>query len=80
MKKLALSTLAALAVAACTTTEQRASGAGVGAVAGAAVAGPVGAVVGGVGGAVAGPAVSQEVGVPQQRQTRTTTRKRVQRS
>ena len=49
--------LAAAGLAACTTTEQRASGAGVGAVAGAAVGGPVGAAVGGAAGAVAGGAV-----------------------
>ena len=79
MRKLALAALAAFGVAACTTTEQRASGAGVGAVAGAAVAGPVGAVVGGVGGAVVGPGVSRDVGVPQRR-TRTVRRvKRVRR-
>ena len=76
MKKLALMTLTLLGVAACTTTEQRASGAGVGVVAGAAVAGPVGAVVGGVGGAVAGPSVAREAGVPQRRKV---TRKRVRR-
>ena len=79
MRKLALLTFAVLAVAACTTSQQRVGGAGVGAVAGGAVAGPVGAVVGGVGGAVAGPSVSREIGVPQRR-TRTVKRtKRVRR-
>ncbi|MBS7699929.1 MULTISPECIES: hypothetical protein [unclassified Chelatococcus] len=56
-----------VSLGACTTNEQRASGAGVGAVAGAAVGGPVGAVAGGVGGAVAGPTVSRATGVPQSR-------------
>jgi hypothetical protein len=51
-------------LSACTTTEQRASGAGVGAVTGAAVAGPAGAVVGGVTGAVTGPTVAKATGVP----------------
>jgi hypothetical protein len=55
--------IAALGVAACSTTSERVGGAGVGAVAGAAVAGPVGAVVGGVGGAVTGPAVARSVGI-----------------
>lgn len=50
------------AVAACSTTEERIGGAGVGALAGAAVAGPVGAAAGGVTGAVVGPSVSKEVG------------------
>lgn len=56
--------LAALTLPACTSTQERASGAGVGAVAGAAVAGPVGAVAGGVTGAVAGPTVANAAGVP----------------
>ena len=77
MKKLALVTFAVLAVAACTTSQQRVGGAGVGAVAGAAVAGPAGAVVGGVGGAVVGPSVSRDVGVPQRRAR---TAKRVKRT
>ena len=53
-----------LALAGCTTTGERMSGAGVGAVGGAAVAGPVGAVAGGVGGAIVGPSVAHAAGVP----------------
>ena len=63
--------LAALALSACTSTEERAGGAGVGAVAGAAVAGPVGAVAGGVTGAVAGPTVAGAAGVPRASSRRT---------
>jgi hypothetical protein len=55
---------AALALAACTTTQERFGGAGTGFVAGAAVGGPVGAVVGGVAGAVTGPSVARATGVP----------------
>ena len=47
----------ALGLTACTTLEQRVSGAAVGAGTGAVVAGPVGAVVGGAAGAVSAPAV-----------------------
>lgn len=47
----------ALGLAACTTLEQRVSGAAVGAGTGAVVAGPVGAVVGGAAGAVSAPTV-----------------------
>jgi len=65
-----LFTLAAAGLSACTTTEQRASGAGVGAVAGAAVGGPVGAAAGGVAGAVTGPTVGKATGVPQSRRRR----------
>ena len=79
MKKLAFVAFVVLGLAACTTTQQRVGGAGVGAVAGGAVAGPVGAVVGGVGGAVAGPSVSREVGVPQRPARRMTRDKRVRR-
>ena len=70
MKKLAFAIFVVLAGAACTTTEQRMGGAGVGAVAGAAVAGPGGAVVGGVAGAVTGPRVGRQVGVAQRRARR----------
>ena len=59
-------------LSACTTTEQRASGAGVGAVTGAAVAGPAGAVVGGVAGAVSAPTVAKATGVPTARKKKTT--------
>jgi osmotically inducible lipoprotein OsmB len=59
--------VAALMLAGCTTTGERLSGAGVGAVGGGAVAGPVGAVVGGVGGAVAGPTVAHAAGIPHHR-------------
>lgn len=52
----ALATLA-LGLAACTTLEQRVSGAAVGAGTGAVFAGPVGAVVGGAAGAVSAPTV-----------------------
>jgi osmotically inducible lipoprotein OsmB len=47
----------AWAVAACTTTQERVTGAGAGAVVGS-VAGPAGAAVGAVGGAIVGPSVS----------------------
>ncbi len=56
--------LAALSLAACTTTGERFSGVGVGAVSGGAVGGPAGAVVGGVVGGVTGPAVATSMGVP----------------
>jgi hypothetical protein len=80
MNKPALLTLAfaSLALAACSTTQERVGGAGVGAVAGAAVAGPVGAVAGGAVGAVTGPTVARETGVSEPR--RTTKRKRVVRT
>jgi osmotically inducible lipoprotein OsmB len=71
MNKLALAALAIGVLAACTTTQQRVAGAGVGAAAGAAVAGPAGAVAGGAAGAVAGPSVSRQAGVPQRRTRRT---------
>ncbi len=61
---MALVGLAALSLAACSTTGERLSGAGVGAVTGGAIAGPAGAVGGGVAGAVTGPAVATEMGVP----------------
>lgn len=54
----------ALALPACTTTQERLGGAGTGFVAGAAVGGPVGAVVGGVAGAVSGPSVARATGMP----------------
>jgi osmotically inducible lipoprotein OsmB len=54
---LAALSLLALGLPACTTLEQRVSGAAVGAGTGAVVAGPVGAVVGGAAGAVSAPAV-----------------------
>lgn len=59
--------LAALTLAACSTTGERIGGAGAGALAGAAVAGPVGAAVGGVAGAITGPTVARNVGVPHRR-------------
>jgi osmotically inducible lipoprotein OsmB len=49
--------LVTLGLTACTTLEQRVSGAAVGAGTGAVVAGPVGAVVGGAAGAISAPAV-----------------------
>jgi osmotically inducible lipoprotein OsmB len=61
---MALLALAALGLAACSSTSERFSGAGVGAVAGGSVAGPVGAVVGGVAGAVEGPYVANGIDVP----------------
>ncbi len=57
----------ALGLAACNTTQERVSGAGVGVVTGAAVGGPVGAVAGGVVGAVTGPTVARASGVPSAR-------------
>lgn len=59
MLKPALAALALLGLAACTTTEQRVSGAAAGAGAGALVAGPIGAVVGGAAGAISAPTVSR---------------------
>ncbi len=61
---MALVALAALGLAACSTTGERLSGAGVGAVTGGSIAGPGGAVVGGVAGAVVGPTVATDMGVP----------------
>jgi hypothetical protein len=49
--------LAALSLAGCSTTQERVSGAGAGALVGS-VAGPPGAVLGAVGGAIIGPSVS----------------------
>jgi osmotically inducible lipoprotein OsmB len=69
MKKLAIVALLGLAAAACTTTEERISGAAVGAGVGA-VAGPVGAVAGGAIGAATGPTVADTVQTPR-RATRT---------
>ncbi len=63
-RSLVLAGLAALSLAACSTTGERLSGVGVGAVAGGAVGGPAGAVVGGVVGGVTGPAVARGMGVP----------------
>lgn len=45
---------------ACTTNQERLSGAAAGAAGGAVIGGPIGAAVGGVGGALAGPAVARE--------------------
>jgi osmotically inducible lipoprotein OsmB len=56
--------LSAIGLSACTTPQERVTGAGTGAVAGAVVGGPVGAVVGGVAGAVAAPTVARAAGVP----------------
>ncbi len=56
--------LAALSLAGCSTTGERLSGVGVGAVSGGAVGGPAGAVVGGDVGGVTGPAVATSMGVP----------------
>jgi osmotically inducible lipoprotein OsmB len=61
--------LAALSLAACSTTGERFGGAGVGAVTGGAIAGPVGAVAGGIGGAIAGPSVSNAMGIPHRGRT-----------
>ncbi len=61
---LVLASMVALSLAACSTTGERLSGAGVGAVSGGAVGGPAGAVVGGVVGGVTGPAVATSMGVP----------------
>ena len=69
-RTLFLAGLAALSLAACSTTGERVGGAGVGALAGGAVAGPVGAVVGGVAGAITGPAVASNLGVPHRRSHR----------
>lgn len=60
MKTLAFAAFAALALAGCTTTQERVGGAAVGAGVGA-VAGPVGAVAGGAVGAVTGPAATRTV-------------------
>jgi osmotically inducible lipoprotein OsmB len=60
---LLVSGFAAVVLSGCTTTGERLTGAGVGAVGGGVVAGPVGAVVGGVGGAVVGPSVAHSTGV-----------------
>lgn len=57
MKFAATLAILALGLTACTTLEQRVSGAAVGAGTGAVVAGPVGAVVGGAAGAVSAPTV-----------------------
>ncbi|MFN3672137.1 MAG: hypothetical protein ACK4VM_09530 [Bosea sp. (in: a-proteobacteria)] len=54
---IAVLTVAALALGACNTVEQRVGGAAVGAGTGAVVAGPVGAVVGGAAGAITAPSV-----------------------
>ncbi|MDF2813413.1 MAG: hypothetical protein K0S56_4444 [Microvirga sp.] len=60
MKTFSFIALLALAVAGCTTTQERVGGAAVGAGVGA-VAGPVGAVAGAGVGAVTGPTVSRGV-------------------
>ena len=57
MKFAAALAVLTLGLTACTTLEQRVSGAAVGAGTGAVVAGPVGAVVGGAAGAVSAPSV-----------------------
>jgi len=57
MSTLGLLAAGALALCACSTTQQRIGGAAAGAGTGALVAGPVGAVVGGAAGALGGPAV-----------------------
>lgn len=64
---LCVAALAAVGLAACSTTGERVGGAGVGALAGAAVAGPVGAAVGGVAGAITGPTVARNAGIPHRR-------------
>ncbi|MHB2169255.1 hypothetical protein [Alsobacter sp. R-9] len=69
-----------IALAACTQTQERVSGAGVGAATGAAVGGPVGAVVGGVAGAATGPTVASAAGVPRAGTTATVKRKKVRRT
>ncbi len=63
-RSLALAGLTALSLAGCSTTGERLSGVGVGAVSGGAIGGPAGAVVGGVVGGVTGPAVATSMGVP----------------
>ena len=63
MMKIVVLAVMALGFAACTTTEERVSGAGAGALTGAVVAGPIGAAVGGVAGAVTGPTVSKRTGI-----------------
>jgi hypothetical protein len=60
MKTFAFLALVALAAAGCTTTQERVSGAAVGAGVGS-VAGPVGAVAGAGVGAITGPGVSRTV-------------------
>ncbi len=64
LSRLGRAGLAALSLAGCSTTGERLSGVGVGAVSGGAVGGPAGAVVGGVVGGVTGPAVATSMGVP----------------
>jgi len=78
MKRLFLAgaALLALAAAGCTTTQERVSGAGAGAVVGA-VAGPPGMVVGGVAGAIAGPSIARAGGVRHRRTYRHYRRHRV---
>ena len=66
-RNLLMAGLAALTLAACSTSGERIGGAGVGAIAGGAIAGPVGAVVGGVAGAVTGPTVARDAGIPHRR-------------
>jgi osmotically inducible lipoprotein OsmB len=61
--------LAALSLAACSTTGERIGGAGVGVVTGGAIAGPVGAVAGGIGGAIVGPSASNAMGIPHRGRT-----------
>src|SRR5271165_7185739 len=61
-RSLTLTGLAALSLAARSTTGERVSGVGVGAVSGGAGGGPAGAVVGGIVGGVTGPAVATSMG------------------
>jgi osmotically inducible lipoprotein OsmB len=68
-RNLFIACLAALSLAACSTTGERLGGAGVGAVTGGAIAGPVGAVAGGIGGAIVGPRVSNAMGIPHRGRT-----------
>jgi osmotically inducible lipoprotein OsmB len=76
LARLAAAILGIAALSACTNTQERVTGAGVGAVTGAVVGGPVGAAVGGVAGAVSGPTVASATGVPQSRARRATTTSR----
>jgi len=56
--------LAALSLGACSTSGERLSGLGVGAVAGGEIAGGPGAVVGGIAGVIEGPHVARAIGIP----------------
>ena len=59
--------LTALSLGACSTSGERLSGLGAGAIVGGSVAGAPGAVVGGSAGAIEGPHVAHAMGVPHRR-------------